>query len=165
VKLHDPPAHVAVALATLEHLWPQLPQLLGSVPVSTQVPPKPRIPPHFWPHAPEPVQHPEQVDVLHPPPEASRFPESATPDSITHVPPEHVAPIVVQFVQLPPAGPHVVSAGDWQLPLVSQQPEHVCAHDAPSADDPSSPVLPESSWACASPAPSSPAAESCMPGA
>jgi hypothetical protein len=151
-------------------LWPQLPQLLVSVLVSTQVPPMPRNPPHFWPHTLEPMQHPEHVDVVHPLPEASPFPESAGPDDVMHVPPEHVCPIATQSWQLPPAGPHVVSEGDWQLPLVSQQPEHVCAHDAPSpgaasATDPSSPVLLASSWPCASLAPSSPVAESCTPGA
>ena len=150
MEVHEPPTHAAVALVAAEQRWPQLPQLFTSVLVSTHVPPKPRMPPHFWPQTAEPVQHPEHVDELHPPPEASRLPASGAPESDTHVPPEQVAPTVVQSEQTLPADPQVLSEGDWQLPLVSQQPTHVWAQAAPSAvasaTDPSSPVLPVSPW-------------------
>lgn len=78
-------------------------------------------------------------------------------------------PTVVQSVHTPPADPQVMSDGDWQLPLVSQQPTHVWAHEraspaVASAIDPSSPVLLVSPWPCASAAPSSPVAVSGVPG-
>jgi hypothetical protein len=150
-----PPLHVGVALVTLGHLVPQLPQLFGSVLTSTHVPPPPRmLPPHMRPHEP-PIQHLVQLNPLQEHAEVLDEVQAAVEESgpaaspVVHTPAWQVAPIVWQFWQAAPLDPQVGSDEVWQTPLVSQQPAHDCEHAPPS------PVRPPS-LATASSDPSSP---------